>query len=425
MKKSYLTLVTAMMVLFLLSGCKQDAPEYPREFTVSPALDEIVFDAAYPQTYEFTVSGNVEDWIVETSDEDWCIIASHENGFSVTAKPTISDQKRSGTLTVRSKTMAAKPVVMDVHQNELKIFIAGKKDSRATYWTKNEEVRILDTGSYLNAIYATRDGRVSTVGKEGNTLSKGFYWDENVGVKYRNTREDSTGDVSGVWVDEDTGDIYISEDEGWTMEDGSFTAVVRYSKNFVSTDLTEEGKQSMASNIMYKDGNLYIYVRDGRVNHYYLKNDEKIMLEAYSHDIYPYGKMAVRGDDLYLAGFYLHDGTYSPCYWKNGKITPIPTDVDARSTGIAVDDNGNVFIAGYYVSDSSLLPAYWKNGEMTILSEKGGLLVSIDIIDGNIVCTGMLYNDQSNRMATYWINGVPHSVSDGNEYLWIYAGFVR
>lgn len=395
------------------------------ELGISPACDEIIFDAARPETCEFEVTGNIKDWIVEC-DAEWCVVYKTENGFTVTAEPTISREGNKGaTISLKSDTYDVQPINIPTSQNGLKVYLAGNDNSYATYWYNGAPTRVSETqSSYLVDIYATKEDKVSVVGRAGIAKSIGLYWDKDMGEFYLNTREYSSGTAFDVFIDEETGDIYFTDHEGWTQEDYSQTYVARYWKNFVRTDLTEEGYVSQAGDIMYKGGNLYIMVQQGNEK-YYLKNDEKIMLENYDGGIYP-SSMFISGEDVYIGGYYLATDKYCPCYWKNGEITTIPTDQNAQVYGIAVDDDENVYLAGSYGSGLSRSAAYWKNGEMTELTEQNNSCLSdIVIVGDNIICGGTANNPERMSVATCWINGEVWEMSDKTTSCWVEAMFVR
>lgn len=397
-----------------------------RNFGVYPALNEIVFDAANPDPIEFRVTGD-KQWEVE-SDADWCTVTQTESGFQVVAAQNASMTERAAaTLTVTPQSDDA-PIQMAVKQNGLKIYLGGDDNNRATYWMNGEMVRVMDDPevfSTLSNIYATQKGNVSVVGRVGNSQPIGFYWDQVNGLYLLNSGEDRYGAAFSVFVDEVTGDIYFTDHEGWMVSPNETTYVARYWKNFVPTNLTEEGLVSHAGDIICKDGNLYIMVQEGGDN-YYLKNGEKVMLETgFSEEIFP-AAMCIVGDDVYIGGYYDAGTVFSPCYWKNGKITILASDESAQPYGIAVDDQGNVYLAGSYGSGLVRAAAYWKNDDMTLLTGQTNCCLSgIAVVDGNIICGGTNTTSDGVSYASYWINGEETRMSDGTTNCWVEAMFVR
>ena len=398
-----------------------------RNFGVYPALNEIVFDAANPDPIEFRVTGD-KQWEVE-SDADWCTVTQTESGFRVAVAQNASMTERTGaTLTVTPQSDDA-PIDIAVKQNGLKIYLGGDDNNNAAYWLNGEKVQVCDSSiaeaSAVTGIYATKEGNVSVVGRTGTINSKGFYWDQVRGFNTLNLKEDSSGTAFSVFVDEATGDIYFTDHEGWLVSAYETTYVARYWKNFVPTNLTEEGLVSHAGDIICKDGNLYIMVQEGGDN-YYLKNGEKVMLETgFSEEIFP-AAMCVVGDDVYIGGYYDTGTVFSPCYWKNGKITILASDESAQPYGIAVDDQGNVYLAGSYGAGLVRAAAYWKNDDMTLLTGQTNCCLSgIAVVDGNIVCGGTNTTSDGVSYASYWINGEETRMNDGTTNCWVEAMFVR
>lgn len=393
------------------------------EFGVVPAMDEIVFDAASPETIEFRITGN-KKWTVDC-DAEWCTVTETEGGFSVTAKQSAQMEDRTGGhLTVKPQS-EDEPVVMPIRQNGLKIYLAGDDNNYAAYWLNGEKVAVSDSpATYLSGIYATKEGRVSVVGRSGTSRSLGFYWDKDKGLFTLNSKEESSGTAFSVFVDEASGDIYFTDHEGWMMDNYAPTYVARYWKNFVPTDLTEEGKVSQAGDIMFRNGNLYVIVQNGN-DIYYLKNDEKIELESFNGDISP-SSMCIVGDDVYIGGDYDAVNNFSPCYWKNGKINILTSSQDAQIYGITVDQEGNVYLAGSYGSGLTRAAAYWKNEEMTLLTDQTNCCLSgIAVVDGNIICGGTYTDPEGTSFATCWINGKEWKMNDAGTSCWVEAMFIR
>lgn len=394
------------------------------ELGISPSLNNLVFDAAAPETYRFEITGNIKKWDVEC-DAEWCIISKDEKGFSITAKPTISrEDKPETTITIKSD-LAADPIEITARQNGLKIYLAGDDNHRATYWMNGESYRITESSAtYVTGIYATKDGKVSVVGRSGSVKSLGFYWDKETGIFNLNTKDNSSGTAFGVFVDESTGDIYFTDHEGWMIDEQTQTYIARLWKNFVPTDMTDYGLVSQAGDVNINNGNIYVMIQNGTEN-YYLKNDEKIILENYNDDIRP-SSMYIAGDDVYIGGYYSGADNFSPCYWKNGKITVLESDQSAQVYGIYVDEEENVYLAGSYGSGLDRAAAYWINGEMTLLTEQNNCCLSgIAAIDGNIICGGTSTDSKGISHVTCWINGEEWQMSDDNSSCFVEAMFIR
>lgn len=396
------------------------------ELGLSPALESLVFDAAFPETYEFEITGPVREWNVEC-DADWCVVTKTEKGFNVTAKPTISkEDKEESVLTVRPESSLVPPVNITIKQNGLKIYLAGDDNHYAKYWLNGESYWISDAPTtYVTDIYATKEGNVSIVGRSGSMQCRGFYWDKNKGIFSLNSKEESSGTAFSVFVDESTGDIYFTDHEGWMVDATQHTIVARLWKNFEPVELVSgTNADAQAGDVILDNGNIYVMVQSGN-ECYYLKNEEKIVLENMDSDIYP-SSMCIVGEDVYIGGYYLGAKNFNPCYWKNGKITVFETDKSSQVYGIYVNGEEDVYLAGSYGSGYDRAAAYWENGEMTVLTDHNNSCLSgIAEIDGNIVCGGTLSAPDGVSYVTCWINGEEWRMSDGSSSCWVEAMFIR
>jgi hypothetical protein len=78
---------------------------------------------------------------------------------------------------------------------------------------------------------------------------------------------------------------------------------------------------------------------------------------------YTYGtaySIAVSGNDVYVTGLLLNNGTFEAVYWKNGAMTTLPNGVQATAIAFYGSD---VYILG---SDNTGNSVVWKNGALFV-----------------------------------------------------------
>lgn len=110
--------------------------------------------------------------------------------------------------------------------------------------------------------------------------------------------------------------------------------------------------------------------------------------------------------DIYVAGY---EGNAAKV-WKNGIATNLTKGVlpaEAKSVFVV---NGTVYVAGREGSQAKL----WVNGVGTNLAN-GSIAKSVFVKDGDVYVGGWgLVNNKTTGII--WKNGVPHYLSDGNQY---------
>lgn len=428
-KNALLKVFSSVLCVAMLSACSDEQGEDnvnpgKTEFSVLPETFDLSFEAASPEVYHFTVQTTSDEWEVIPND-DWCVVDKNQEGFSLTVKPSVSFEGRSGgTVTVKSGN--AEPVTLTLAQKGLQVCMAGNEDNRSVYWLNGEKHVALDMDmSYLTAIHVTASGDVHAVGRAGTYPSYGFYWNNTDGEVFLNTHSDSSGNTFDVFVDETENSVYFTSHEGWQdSNSGGQTYVASYWKDMVQVPLTEEGKVSSIGSIEIYNGDLYTYVQEGSEN-YYLKNNEKHMLETAGDAIYT-SCMVIRNGDVYIGGYYLDVDKFCPCYWVNGKITTLPTSVTSQVYSIDADAAGNVFLGGSEGSGLTRCAAYWKNGELVKLTDYNNACVSyIRIIGENLFVAGFEANEQNKLVVKQWINNVETAITDGTTSCAIEDVFVR
>ena len=159
-------------------------------------------------------------------------------------------------------------------------------------------------------------------------------------------------------------------------------------------------------------------------------------------------KIAVSGNNAYIAGDAWHDNTYVAAYWKNGTVYNVGKPKDgsfrARTYANSIFVSGNdVYMAGSKTVEdwmgilgSFWVPCYWKNNTEIILPSSGdyynqdaiGIIVSPD---GNVHVLGNIGEAWKNPNGTtsgvnyayYWKNGAQSMLPvAGRAYSFAVAG---
>ena len=330
------------------------------------------------------------------------------------------EQAREGKVTVSAEGYES--VVIPVKQAEMKMYIGGNDNSTACYWLNGEQISIVGDAwvgaSWVTDIYVEKDGTVHCGGREGSMGGMAAYWSEEMGWNMFQPYNDCYGNTTGVTVDEETGDVYVSAYHYFQNADWTQTTVSGYHKNMTWYPLTnEEVGHSQSGAIAFQDGNLYMVLQDNGT-WYYLINDERHELDLMGEENYV-SSMYVKGDDVYVGGWYLTQAggeyIYAPCYWKNGEGVELAVEY-ACPYAIYVDEEDNVWLAGAKGPGLNRCAAYWKNNEPSVdlSSYNNGCAGSINVIDGNIIITGFEGAYPDNSVLKYWINGEETAITDGS-----------
>ena len=374
-------------------------------FEITPATGDLVFDAAHPATYGFSVVTNDTTWKV-TSDAGWCIIEQGTDGFTVTARPTISSEPQTaGTVSiVASDTVYAS---FRVNQNGLEMYFGGNMDSWAAYWHDGQSYFVSQyEAKDISDMAVSADGTVHVVGRASLT---GYYWSEETGMfSLAASDENIQGSASGIYLDDETGDIYCTSYEG---SGAYYTA--KYWRNLADYDLTDGTTVALAYDILMYDGSLYILVDDSN-GKYYLIDDVKHMLEDNGYAIHP-SCMTVKDGTVYVGGYYTDEDRFCPCYWTDGKLTTIPTTQNSQIYAIGVDDSGNIYLAGSEGLGIERCAAYYLNGEIVRLTDYNNSCISdMDIVGEHVFLLGSSTADNFRTYINYWIDGEEYDLTDPN-----------
>ena len=141
------------------------------------------------------------------------------------------------------------------------------------------------------------------------------------------------------------------------------------------------------------------------------KNGVETVLPVFSTVVGGTAKaMAISGNDIYIGG---SDGS-TPVYWKNGVENTLPPIVNGFGFVNAIAVKGNdIYAAGYASNSIGELLLFWKNGVETILGTKGIVEIgatSIALSGSDVYVCG---TDSGN--AAYWKNGVKVSLPKSSD----------
>jgi hypothetical protein len=121
-------------------------------------------------------------------------------------------------------------------------------------------------------------------------------------------------------------------------------------------------------------------------------------------------------DNVYVSGFIKKDNINYPVFWKNSKVTFLPTEYSGNATSLFVVGK-DVYAAGYSFDEPNGVPhaTYWKNGERIILdnSPKASYIFDIAVSkSGKVYALG---NKDNTVNATLWVDGKIDNVIDGSK----------
>ncbi|MBS1530136.1 MAG: hypothetical protein JSU01_07510, partial [Bacteroidetes bacterium] len=103
--------------------------------------------------------------------------------------------------------------------------------------------------------------------------------------------------------------------------------------------------------------------------------------------------IAVQGSDVYVSGYsnVLINGIYSGCYWKNGVINQVGSQIyDLHVSG------NTIYMAGTLTKGDVTFAAYWKNGTPTLL-DQFAMATSVAVSGNDIYVTESLNDGPTDR----------------------------
>ncbi|RYE13968.1 MAG: hypothetical protein EOP51_28920, partial [Sphingobacteriales bacterium] len=203
----------------------------------------------------------------------------------------------------------------------------------------------------------------------------------------------------------------------WSEADKKYNAFAWKDGNLAFLNSSDEVGSAMS--IAVQGGDIFVggYIKkpsnESQVATYW-KNGIPTTIEADQEFGSSVQNIAVSGNDVYAVGWV--NGAAK--YWKNG-ISHLLQSPSMRNTAKAVAVKGDdLYIGGYYTDPDTKksVPAYWKNDVLVNLPAPAGhhgMVNDIAIKGNDIYAVGYtLEVDGKNEVATYWKNGKRVALSD-------------
>ena len=121
---------------------------------------------------------------------------------------------------------------------------------------------------------------------------------------------------------------------------------------------------------------------------------------------------AVKPQNVYVAGSFNTGTTVVPAYWKNGELVKL-SELSGEAAAIAVKGD-DVYVIGNLNDENPLGKKLWKNGEVTDFTDGSTsvYIYALRIVGDDLYAAGMVSTpDGQGHLATYWKNGVAHTVA--------------
>ena len=285
------------------------------------------------------------------------------------------------------------------------IYVAGDKNSVATYWKNGQQVTLRSESPNSAATSIAVVGTdVYVAGWEGDA----FLYGNNTAKYWKNGQEVFLTGATGAGATSIAvagGDVYVA---GWEIK-GSKTVAI-YWKNSQPVTLTNGLMNAEATCIVVVSGNVYVSGYENGVAKYW-KNTQPVILSNVSNQASA-NSIAVVGNDVYVAGSEVNGTTEAAKYWKNGQaVTLTNGSVYATATSIAVVGT-DVYVAGWegdFVGREGGLGSvakYWKNEQLVALTNGTSYAYpsSIAFFGSDVYVSGTEFNGYL-PVAKYWKNG--------------------
>lgn len=156
----------------------------------------------------------------------------------------------------------------------------------------------------------------------------------------------------------------------------------------------------------------HLYDNTGYSRATYWKNGVPTTLSTTGLNTYGFD-IALIDDDVYVTGqryITTHNVTR---LWKNGTEIPLTNDANPSNVDRIQAVGNDIYMAGYEVLGGNLVAKYWKNENPVNLTNgtSAATASSIAVSGEDIYVAGNSIHTNGNTVATYWKNGVTHTVS--------------
>jgi uncharacterized membrane protein len=181
--------------------------------------------------------------------------------------------------------------------------------------------------------------------------------------------------------------------------------------NIIEHRLTSGINNSRANSIINSNGVIYIAGYEGKIAKYWRNNAETALTDGTNNA--EASAIYISGSNIYIAGF---EGTEAK-YWRNGLPVTVTSNVFSSTTfsflGTGSDDREtttvmggltSIFVSGsdlYYTGSLNSFASYWKNGN------------PVDVSNGNMV-TLQIAPDRSMDIQNYFSSVVAMDISEGD-----------
>src|SRR5690606_14789900 len=314
-------------------------------------------------------------------------------------------------------------VVVEEASYDVDIYVLGEEGTEGLnhyqplYW-KNGEPNVFRHEAATDMIFnriAVVDNKVYVVGERIYSSSRATAFFEIDGHLEELTESSGFASAKDIYVTD--GDVYVS---GIKNESSYVTSMAYWKNGELVTVASGAVGSTDGGHIAVKGDDVYIAgMLDGDLM--YWKTGASVALEGEPGAV---TDIAVAGNgDVYVSGYAFGSPDVAQ-YWKNGEKITLGTGERASQANAIFVENSDVYVAGWETvprpsgSGTVRIARYWKNGEAVDLTdgthhaEANGIFV----VDGKVYTTGVESVDR--RSATYWINGeaVRLSHEDNNGY---------
>jgi hypothetical protein len=350
--------------------------------------------------------------------------------FILAAGILISCQKENAMVDDRAVNQ---PPVANVHVVGFEFNVFGPT---AKYWKNGNPVSLIDTaeaGAFAIAVSGS-DVYVAGYAFNGIGMAVAKYWKNGNSVSLSDGSRDTRTNAIAVSGSDAYVAGYAAEGTELTDANGNVyrNAIAKYWKNGNPVSLTDGSRYAQATAIAVSGNDIYVagYEYDG--NKYvakYWKNGIPVSLSDGSEDAEAFA-IAVSGGDVYMAGAEYNGSYWVAKYWKNDN--PVSLSDGSRDTeALAIAVSGSdVYVAGNAAEGTELTDAngnvyrnriakYWKNGNPVSLTDGSRYAgaSAIAVSGSDVYVSGYEYNgDGTSSVAKYWKNGNPVSLTDGSQY---------